>query len=514
MPSNLLPRTEVDPDGTAVAAVGGGPTNSWAEVESRARRFAAGLVTEGLGVGDRWALMAHNRIEWTSMVLGNLRAGTLYVPINWHLVAEEVAYLLEDSCSRLLIVDETSADLGREAAAAVGLSEDRVLVLGDHPNSGPFEDWLSTHPDVEPRDDPAGSVRNYTSGTTGRPKGVQRSDHSGSAHDLLTGMSSTWGRFYFLPDHGPHLIVSPMYHAMPSAFHNAALGLGQSVLFEDRFDAERLLATIEERAVTSACIVPTHIVRLAKRVDELAGRYDLSSLVSVVHGGAPCPRWAKEILLDWWGPVLVELFGSSEGTGPLRVTPKAWRERPGTIGEPASFLTVAAFDDDGNRLSNGETGVLYFLRRDGMPEYVGDPAKTEANRLPGGWFTVGDVGHIDADGYVHLSDRKVDMVITGGANVYPAEVEAVLVAHTAIADCAVFGIPDDEWGERVKAAVQFEPGASATEDELIGWCRERLAGYKCPNSVDVHGALPREATGKLKKRYLRDAYWTGRERAV
>ena len=175
---------------------------------------------------------------------------------------------------------------------------------------------------------------------------------------------------------------------------------------------------------------------------------------------------------------------------------------------------MAAFDDEGNRLPDGETGVLYFLRRDGMPEYVGDADQTAANRLPGGWFTVGDVGHVDADGYVYLSDRKVDMVITGGANVYPAEVEAALVAHPAVADCAVFGIPDDEWGEQVKAAVQFEPGTSVADEELIAWCRERLAGYKCPRSVDVHEALPREATGKLKKRYLRDAFWEGRERAV
>ena len=514
MPSNLLPRTDGDPDGTAVGAVGDGPTYAWAELESRARRFAAGLSAEGLGTGDRWALMAHNRIEWTPMVLGNLRGGTRYVPVNWHLTVDEVAYLLDDSDSRFLIVDEVDADVGREAAAAAGLGEDRVLVLGDEPGTGPFEDWLSTHPDVEPQDDPAGSVRNYTSGTTGRPKGVQRSDQTGTARDLLTGMSTTWGRFYFLPDHGPHLVVSPMYHAMPGAFHNAALGLGQSILYEDRFDADRLLSTIEAHAVTSACIVPTHIVRLAKRVKELAGRHDLSSLVSVVHGGAPCPRWAKEVLLDWWGDVVVELFGSSEGTGPLRVTPQAWRERPGTVGEPAGFLTVATFDDDGNRLPDGETGVLYFLRSDGMPEYVGDPAKTEANRLPGGWFTVGDVGHVDPDGYVHLSDRKVDMVITGGANVYPAEVEAVLIAHPAVADCAVFGIPDDEWGEQVKAAVQFELGASASDDELVGWCRDRLAGYKCPKSVDVHEDLPREATGKLKKRILRDAYWEGRDRAV
>lgn len=218
--------------------------------------------------------------------------------------------------------------------------------------------------------------------------------------------------------------------------------------------------------------------------------------------------------MDWWGPVVYELFGSSEGTGPLRVTPEAWRNRPGTVGKPAPTLTVAAFDDDGGQLSDGEVGTLYFLRVDGRPEYVGDPDQTEASRLPGGWFTVGDVGWVDPDGYVYLSDRKTDMVISGGTNIYPAEVEAVLIAHPAVADCAVFGIPDDEWGEEVKAAVEFETGAVATEDDLIAWCRGRLAGFKCPRSVDFHESMPREATGKLKKRHLRDVYWQGRERAI
>ena len=505
MPSNLFAHTDATPEAVAVSSVAGSYT--WAEVESRARRFAAALAEEGLATGDRWGLLAQNRIEWTPLILGNLRAGNRYVPCNWHLTADEVAYQLSDSGSRLLIVDAANEAVGREAAAAAAI--DRVIVIDTE-----LEDWLAAHPDVEPPDDPAGSVRNYTSGTTGRPKGVHRSDQTGDARTSLSGVSATWGRFYGFPDHGTHLVVSPMYHALPSAYHNAALGLGQSVFFEGRFDPERFLATIEREGVTSAVIVPTHMVRLAKSAGDLAGRHDLSSLVSVVHGGAPCPRWAKEVLLDWWGPVVYEMFGSSEGTGPLRVTPDEWRARPGTIGLPAPFLRVAAFDDHGTRLPDGTTGNLYFRRDDGQPEYVGAPGKTADNRLPGGWFTVGDIGRVDEDGYVFLSDRKIDMIISGGANIYPAEVEAVLVGHPAVADCAVFGIPDDEWGEQVKAAVQFEPGTAATEADLIAWCRERVAAFKCPRSIDVHEAMPREATGKLKKRHLRDVYWEGRDRLV
>lgn len=512
MPSNLLRRTNTEPDGLAVAAVGGGASYTWAGLESRARRFAAALAAEGLNSGDRWALMARNRIEWTPLVLGNLRAGTRYVPINWHLTVEEVAYLLADSQSQLLVVDAVHAEVGQAAANAVGIK--RVVVLDSMSGSGVFEDWLNAHPDVEPPDDPAGAVRNYTSGTTGRPKGVKRSDEHGTAHQVMRGVTKVLGHYYSLPEYGPHLVVSPMYHSLPGAFHNAALGLGQSVLFEDGFNAERFLATIEERMVTSAVVVPTHLVRLAKRIDELRGRHDLSSLVSVVHGGAPCPRWAKEAVLDWWGPVIYELFGSSEGTGPLRVTPQAWKERPGTIGETPPFLTVAAFNDDGNLLQAGETGTLYFQRENFETEYVGEQAKTADNRLDGGWFTVGDVGYVDKDGYVYLSDRKIDMVISGGANIYPAEVEAVLIEHPGVADCAVFGIPDEEWGEQVKAAVVFESEASATETDLIDWCRSRLAGYKCPRSVDVHRSIPREATGKLKKRLLRDPYWEKSSRSI
>ena len=505
MPTNLLPRTDTHPDEVGVASTEGSYT--WAGLESRARRFAAALAAEGLAAGDHWALLSHNRIEWTPLLIGNLRAGTRYVPCNWHLTASEVAYQLTDSASRLLVTDAANEDVAREAAAMAGVG--RVVVIDTE-----LEGWLDAHPDTEPPDDPAGSVQNYTSGTTGRPKGVLRSDQQGDSRSALHGTSATWGRYFHLPDHGPHLVVSPMYHALPSAFHNAALGLGQSIFFEHRFNPERFLATIEREGVTSSAVAPIHLIRLAKQFDELAGRHDLSSLVSVVHGGAPCPRWAKEVVLDWWGPVVYELFGSSEGTGPLRVDPDEWRRLPGTIGRPAPFLRVAAFDDDDERLPDGQTGTLYFQRDDGRPEYVGASDKTAANRLPGGWFTVGDVGWIDAEGYVFLADRKIDMIISGGTNIYPAEVEAVLIEHPAVADCAVFGIPDGEWGEQVKAAVQFEPGATAGADELIGWCRERLAGYKCPKTVDVHKAMPREATGKLKKRHLRDVYWEGRERAI
>lgn len=274
------------------------------------------------------------------------------------------------------------------------------------------------------------------------------------------------------------------------------------------FDAEEALACIERHRVTTTHLVPTQLIRMLRLPDEVRARYDTSSLVGVWHGAAPCPEWAKRAAIEWLGPVVIEYFGSSEGTGPLIATSADWLARPGTVGRPATpHLEVTAVDDDGTTLPPGEVGTLYFRRPDGPPAYHQSPEKTAASRLPDGRFTVGDVGWVDADGFVFLADRKVDMIISGGANIYPSETEAALSEHPAVADVAVFGIPDDEWGEQVKAAVQLVPGAEVTEAELIAFCRARIAGYKCPKSIDVHDELPREASGKLKKRLLRDAYW-------
>ena len=287
----------------------------------------------------------------------------------------------------------------------------------------------------------------------------------------------------------------------------AALARRHTVVLRDRFEVDRFLDDVEEYAVTSAPLVPTLMVRLAKLVDSDWTSRDLASLRWITHTAAPCPGWAKQALIDRLGPIVVEFYGSSEGTGPVVCTSDEWMARPGTVGRPNPMLEVSVVGDDGDDLPPGEIGTLYFRRADGAPTYHGDDEKTQASRLADGRFTVGDLGYVDEDGFMYLVDRRVDLIITGGANVYPAEVEGVISHHPFVRDVAVFGIPDPEFGQQVKAAVEFERGLHVPEAELIAWCRERLAGFKCPKSVDVHDRLPREAHGKLKKRLLRDAYW-------
>lgn len=497
--TTFLPRTAVAPGEVAIWSPVG--TRTWAALEESVRRYANGLAARGHVAGDAVAVLSHNSPEFVEALLGNLRGGARHVPLNWHLTAPELAYILGDSGARLVVVDEPHAETARAAAAEAGLTPDDVLVVGSS-----FDAWLAAQSDAEPANEVAGAPLMYTSGTTGRQKGVVRAAAPGPVDRVIAGyraIGDVWG----FTDGGVHLVACPLYHAAPPAQVLFALSHHQSLVVMPRFDAEEALALIEQHRVTTTHLVPTQIIRMLRLPEEVRARYDTSSLVGVWHGAAPCPEWAKRAAIDWLGPVVIEYFGSSEGTGPLIATSEDWLAHPGTVGRPGPALEVAAMDEDGTALAVGEVGTLYFRKPDGPPSYHNAPDKTAESRLPGGWFTVGDVGWIDEEGFVYLADRKIDMIISGGTNIYPSETEAVLSEHPDVVDCAVFGIPDEEWGEQVKAAVQLRPEATASPDDLIAFCRERLAGYKCPRSIDLHDELPREASGKLKKRLLRDAYW-------
>ena len=495
--ATFLPRTAEAPDERAITSPDGDRT--WAELEANLRRHANGLASEGLEPGDRVAILSHNRPEYVEVLLGNLRGGARHVPLNWHLTATELSYILDDSGARLLVTDRDHEATAREAAEAAGL--DRVLVIGSS-----YDEWLAAQTDVEPENEVAGAPLMYTSGTTGRQKGVVRTATTGPVDRVMAGYRAV-GDVWRFTDGGVHLVACPMYHASPPAQVLFAVSHSQSLVIMPRFDPEEALRLIEQHRVTTTHLVPTQIIRMLRLPDEVRARYDTSSLVGVWHGAAPCPEWAKRAAIDWWGPVVIEYFGSSEGTGPLIATTEEWLSHPGTVGRPAPNLEVVAVDDDGTMLPTGEVGTLYFRKPDGPPSYHNAPEKTAESRLDDGWFTVGDVGWVDDERFVYLADRKIDMIISGGANIYPSETEGVLSEHPDVEDCAVFGIPDDEWGEQVKAAVQLREGSTVDPDEIIAFCRERLAGYKCPKSIDGHDQLPREASGKLKKRLLRDAYW-------
>lgn len=494
---NFLPQAASRPDEVAVRGLG--RSRTWAELEANTARVANGLVGAGLGVGDAVAVMASNSPEWVELILGNVRAGTRLVPINWHLTPSEAHHILMDSGARLLVTDPDHVEVAAQAAQDTSVAT--TLRTGD-----PWDSWLEGQSGEYPANDVAGGVILYTSGTTGLPKGVLRSDQSGSVADAFERYRQV-GDFYRYVDGGAHLVACPLYHASPPAHVFFALTHDQSIVLMDRFDAGAALHLIEEFQVTSTHLVPTQFVRLLRLPDAVKTRFDHSSLATVYHGAAPCPDWVKRAMIDWWGPVIIEYFGSSEGTGPLIASSEEWLAHPGTVGRPGPALEVSVVDDGGNELPRGEIGTLYFRRADGAPEYLGDPDKAAGMRLGDGRFTVGDVGRIDDDGFVYLSDRKVDMIIAGGVNIYPAEIEGALLAHPAVADCAVFGVPDPEWGEAVKAAVAVSPGAEVTAEELTQWCKTRLAGFKCPRSIDFHDALPREETGKMRKRLLRAPYW-------
>lgn len=493
-PQRLL--SPADPSRPAVIATE--RTLSWNELERRARQLARALDATGISTGDVWGTLARNRVEWAEFALGNGRAGSRVVPLNWHLTAIELAALLEDSGCRLVVVE---ADLRGviDEAAAIAATVERVIELGRE-----YEMWLDAAGDDLLDERPAGSPLLFTGGTTGKSKGVTRSE-LGAPISKFASTWGGWGSLVRMPESGPTLITTPLYHALGSAVLAASLCKAKPVVVTARFDPESTLELIERHRITTAPMVPTQFIRLLKLGDEQRAAHDLSSLEWILHTAAPCPAWAKKAMIEWFGPVIYEMYGSSEGTGPAICDSIEWLAHPGTVGRASARIEYSIVDDDGNDLAPGEIGTIYCRRADGAPEYYGDPDKTASIRLPDGRFTVGDLGWLDADGFLYLADRRVDLILIAGSNVYPAEIEAVLSEHPAVADVAVFGIPDPEWGEQIKAVI--EPVGDIDLDDIRAFAAARLARYKLPMSYDVVDRLPREAHGKLKKRLLRDPYW-------
>ena len=492
----LIP--DVDPGDFAVITEARSFT--WDQLERRACRLANALDSAGVGNGGVWAVLLHNRAEWPEIVLGNARAGSRYVPLNWHLTANELAELLSDSGATLLVVDPSLGEVAVAAAAIAGVTH--IIELGDE-----YEAWLSDANEQPPSERSIGSPLLYTGGTTGRSKGVTRSDQAGPASNWCT-MWAGWGRLVRMPTEGTTVSTTPLYHALGMAALAASLASGVPIVILPRFTPESTLAAIEQHSITSAAMVPTQFIRMLKLDDEVRNRYDVSSLRWILHTAAPCPEWAKRAMIDWFGPVIYEMYGASEGAGPAICDSHEWLAHPGTVGRASARIEYSIVDDDGNDLSNGEIGTIYCKRVDGAPEYYGDEEKTASIQLPDGRFTVGDIGWLDDDGFLYLADRRVDLIITGGSNVYPAEIEAVLVEHPMVADAAVFGIPDPDMGQQIKAVLEPAGDEPIDVDAVRAFVADRLAKFKVPKSFDVVDALPREAHGKLKKRLLREPYWT------
>ena len=503
-----------DPDRLAVVDADERPT-SFGELAAAANRVTHALRALGLRRGDAVAMVMPNHRAFLDLYLGTQQAGMYLTCVNFHLTGPEIAYIAGDCEAKALVVHERYAAAAVAAAEELGFPAERRLAVGRVDGFRDLEELVEAQPGTPPEERTAGQTMLYTSGTTGRPKGVRRPlpdsgpDEAAAAASLLSTL------FGITPGPGVHLVAGPLYHAAPLAFGTGALHLGQSAVLMDRWTPERTLELIDRYRVTTSHMVPTMFHRLLQLPDDVRSAHDTSSLQSVIHAAAPCPVEVKRKMIDWWGPVIYEYYAATEGGGTY-VTPEQWLEHPGTVGQPFPGATVKILDDDGNECPRGEPGTVYMGSPLGQFEYYKDEEKTRSARRDG-LFTVGDIGYLDEDGWLFLCDRKADMIISGGVNIYPAEVEAALLGHPAVGDAAVIGVPDDEWGEAVKAVVQPSAGAeagAALEAELLAFCRQQLAGYKCPRTIDFRDELPRYPTGKLYKRLLRDEYWQGADRRI
>ncbi len=471
----------------------------------------------GVPPGGGVAVVLPNRVEMVEVVLGATLSGARVTPVNTALTPDELAFVLRDCGAPVVVCDRTTRSLVDAAVGGEPGPDPGVTVI-DVDDPAVVAALLAAPDEPFPLDGPSGATMAYTSGTTGRPKGVVRS-RAPRLGDQLGAIAGT-GAAIHLDGGGTHLVTGPLHHAAPLGYAVMDLLLGAPLALLGRFDAEATLAALRDREVRATHLVPTMCVRLLRLPDAVRDAVRLPALRTVLHGAAPISPTVKRRMIEWWGPVLVEYWGASESGVITIATSREWLDHPGTVGRALPAFEVWAVGSDGDRLPAGDPGVLVARRRDGGPafEYFGDPVKTEASRI-GDAFTIGDIGSVDADGWVHLSDRTSNMIITGGVNVYPAEVEAVLGDHPAVADVAVFGIPDDEWGEQVRAAIEpTEAWRDVPTDELaaavLAHAREHLARYKVPRSVELHAVLPRADTGKLAVRLLRAPHWDGRERAI
>ncbi|MEV6302357.1 acyl-CoA synthetase [Actinoplanes sp. NPDC051861] len=492
----------VDPDGRTI---------TYGELAAEADRIARGLRAAGLGAGDTVALLLPNGADILTAYFAAAQIGLHVVPLNWHLTAAELGYIVRDSGAKAFVAHERFA----EAARGAGASAAARFAVGDIPGFEPLV-TLGAGGSGRPDSRTLGALMVYTSGTSGRPKGVRRPLLGLDPDDVPPVSLWFFGLFGLRPfDDHVHLCCSPLYHTAVMNFAIISIQLGHTVVVMDHWDAAEFLRLVDRHRVTHSHMVPTQFRRLLALPADVRAASDVSSMRAMIHGAAPCPQPVKRDMLDWFGPVVIEYYAASEGGGTLITAPE-WLERPGSVGRAWPGSRVRVLDDDGKDAAPGEPGTVYLQMGDATFEYHGDAEKTRAS-----WrdrmFTVGDIGYLDDDGYLFLCDRASDVIITGGVNVYPAEIENELAGHPAVADAAVFGIPHDEWGEEIKAVVQPAPGTTPgpqlTED-LLSFLTTRLARFKLPRTIDYVDTLPRDPNGKLYKRHLRDPYWTGRDRAI
>lgn len=502
------------PDRPAIVMAGSGEMLTYRQLDERSNQLAHLLRAQGLQRGDHVAMFMENQIRFMEIVWACLRSGLYITAINSFLTAEEVAYVIDDCDARVAISSRARAEHAARIDPAttpkveLWLMTDGVANDDDGPVWQSYEHAVSGQPTTAVDDESPGMYMLYSSGTTGRPKGIKRPlpDHPvNEADPRTTALASSP---YAYSEDMVYLSPAPMYHAAPLAFSNAVQRIGGTLVIMEKFDAGSCLAAIDKFDVTHSQFVPTMFVRMLKLDAEARLAHNLGTLKVAIHAAAPCPVPVKQQMIEWWGPIIYEYYAGTEGNGSTFITSEEWLERPGSVGKSRVGM-IHICDPEGKDLPAGEVGGVYFSGG-GTYEYHKAPEKTADSALPGGRTTLGDIGYVDEEGYLYLTDRKAHMIISGGVNIYPREIEDALIAHPAVADVAVFGVPHAEMGEEVKAVVQPADDVIADDalaSQLIAFTRDHIAHYKCPRTVDFEAELPRLPTGKLYKRLLRDRYW-------
>ena len=506
------------PDKPAQIMGATGDVTTFAELDASANRLSRVFFEMGLRPGDHVAFCMENHPRLLEVAWGAHYAGLVYTACSSRLLRDELSYILNDSNAKAFITSKYKADQAAEVVADTPNVQLRLMLDGVVDGYESYEATVATRSPIPLDNRLAGTDMLYSSGTTGRPKGIARpwvdvplDQEAGAVTGLVSMLfEATADSIYLSP--------APLYHSAPLRFCMSMQSLGATVVVMEHFDPEESLRLIERYEVTHSQWVPTMFVRMLKLTDEVRARYDVSSLKYAVHAAAPISVAVKQRMIEWWGPVLHEYYAGTEGNGFVYCNSDMWLAHPGTVGLPLN-CSLHICGDDGEELPEGESGTIFFAGGATF-EYHNDVEKTKGSRHPLGWSTLGDVGYVDGDGYLYLTDRKAYMIISGGVNIYPQEAENVLINHPKVADVAVFGVPNEDFGEEVKAVVQplempaGDEEAKALERELITYCRENLADVKCPRSIDFRAELPRHPTGKLYKRLLKDEYWAAAGRRI
>lgn len=500
---------KLHPDRPALIMASSGETVTYAEFETRSNQLAQLLRATGLEIGDHYAIFMENHVRFVEACAAGERAGLYYTPINSYLKADELAYIINNCGAQVLITSAAKLEVAREALASC--PNIKLALVVDAEGDEQFKDYhsaIAEQPDSPIADESLGNALMYSSGTTGRPKGILRPLAGTSPGEELPQLA-VYGQLFKYREDMVYLSPAPLYHAAPQASVGVTLRYGGTVVIMERFDAQHYLELVEKYRVTHSQLVPTMFSRMLKLPAEIRNAFDVTSLESATHAAAPCPVPVKEQMIEWWGPIIYEYYSSTEGLGMAYCTSAEWLEHKGTVGSIV-MGALHVLDEDQQPVPTGESGELWFESATEF-EYFRDEEKTqEATSNDGTKSTVGDIGYLDDDGYLYLTDRATFMIISGGVNIYPQESENLLITHPKVADAAVFGVPNVDLGEEVKAVVQAMPDVTPNDElaaELIAFCHAHLAKQKSPRSIDFEAELPRLPTGKLYKKGLRERYW-------